>query len=150
MGANLPGERSGNNESKGIAVPDSVSRYAETAAEGPKALWDRAKEEGRNVAESIGLIWLAEKAPSVADLKSVYNDWTELFTDYKDSVAAYFQVMGATIYVPYRVSDIAVNYVDIRQTLESLNADALDPYVVHRAFYVTSRSENCGMPLGIH
>ena len=66
------------------------------------------------------------------------------------TVAAYFQVMGASIYVPYRVSEIAVNYVDIRQTVESLNAEALDPYVVHRTLYITRRNENCGKPRGIY
>ena len=66
------------------------------------------------------------------------------------TVAAYFEVMGASIYIPYRASDISVNYVDIRQTMESLNADALDPYVVHRTLYVTQRNENCGTSVGVH
>jgi len=62
------------------------------------------------------------------------------------TVAAYFQVMGASIYVPYRVSDIAVNYVDIRKYMERLNAQALDPYIVHRTLYIAKRDESCGKP----
>jgi len=68
------------------------------------------------------------------------------------TVAAYFQVMGASIYVPYRVSDLAVSYADIREEIWRLNAGALDPYAVHRRTYITRRNKNCGrlkaIPLG--
>ena len=60
------------------------------------------------------------------------------------TVVAYFQVMGAAIYIPYRVSGIAVNYVDIRETMERLNAEAPDPYILHRALYIAGRGESCG------
>ncbi|MBT7156931.1 MAG: hypothetical protein HN898_03625, partial [Rhodospirillaceae bacterium] len=60
------------------------------------------------------------------------------------TIAAYFQVMGAAIYVPYRVSDVVVGYVDIRKKLESLNEFALDPYSVHRSLYIQRRNESCG------
>ncbi len=62
------------------------------------------------------------------------------------TVAAYVQVMGPSVYLPYRVSDIAVGYAGIRDKVEHLNSTAIDPYVIHRRLYLAGRNKNCGKP----
>ena len=60
------------------------------------------------------------------------------------TVAAYFQVMGTAIYVPYRVSNIAIDYVDVREQADFIDAISMDPYVAHRTLYIDMRNMSCG------
>ena len=60
------------------------------------------------------------------------------------TVVAYFEVMGAYVYVPYRLSDLALQYADRRDRLSFINSLSLDPYVAQRALYLTMRDLSCG------
>lgn len=60
------------------------------------------------------------------------------------TVVAYFQVMGATIYIPYRLTDITLQYADRRDRMRSVSAMSIDPYVAHRALYLATRTLTCG------
>ena len=62
------------------------------------------------------------------------------------TVAAYVQVMGTTVYLPYRVSDIAVGYAGVHDKVKHLNATVIDPYAIQRSIYLAGRNENCGKP----
>jgi phospholipid-binding lipoprotein MlaA len=60
------------------------------------------------------------------------------------TVAAYFEVMGPYIYVPYRLSDLALRYSEVRDRVNFINSLSLDPYVAQRALYLTLRDLGCG------
>jgi phospholipid-binding lipoprotein MlaA len=60
------------------------------------------------------------------------------------TLVAYYEAMGATLYVPYRITDIAVQSIDVQEKLTQLNSISVDPYVMQRAIYLTARSLNCG------
>jgi phospholipid-binding lipoprotein MlaA len=65
------------------------------------------------------------------------------------TVAAYYEVMGASIYIPYRVTDVALQYADIRDKLGFVNSISIDPYVAQRQLYLTTRSLSCGKQTAI-
>jgi phospholipid-binding lipoprotein MlaA len=60
------------------------------------------------------------------------------------TVAAYYEVMGAAIYIPYRASDIAVRSIDVQDQLARLYATSIDPYVAERVLYLSTRGLGCG------
>jgi len=58
------------------------------------------------------------------------------------TLTAYYYAMGP-VYLPYRGSDIAVQYVDLRGEIRRVEDGALDPYAVHRASYLMRRRHAC-------
>jgi phospholipid-binding lipoprotein MlaA len=60
------------------------------------------------------------------------------------TLVAYYEAMGAPIYVPYRITDIAVQSIDVQEKLTQLNSISIDPYVTQRVIYLTAHSLNCG------
>lgn len=60
------------------------------------------------------------------------------------TLVAYYEAMGAPIYIPYRVTDIAIQSIDIQRKLTQLDAISIDPYVAQRAIYLTAHKLNCG------
>ena len=66
------------------------------------------------------------------------------------TVVLYFEAMGASIYVPYRITDFAVQYAMTRAKLELMDRLARDPYAAQRAFYLALRDLSCGSQTTIH
>ena len=61
------------------------------------------------------------------------------------TLVVYYEAMGASLYVPYRITDIALQSIDIQDKLTQLNSISIDPYVTQRVIYLTARSlNNCG------
>jgi phospholipid-binding lipoprotein MlaA len=60
------------------------------------------------------------------------------------TVIAYYEAMGSTLYVPYRITDIAVRSIDVQGQLDRLNATSLDPYVAQRVLVLSARALDCG------
>jgi phospholipid-binding lipoprotein MlaA len=60
------------------------------------------------------------------------------------TVVAYNAAMGPAIYVPYRLSDIAVRSIDVQKQLDRLNATSIDPYVAQRVLVLSARALDCG------
>ncbi len=60
------------------------------------------------------------------------------------TVVAYYEAMGVTAYVPYRLSDIAIRSIDVQKQLDRLNATSVDPYVAQRVFVLSTRALDCG------
>jgi phospholipid-binding lipoprotein MlaA len=60
------------------------------------------------------------------------------------TVVAYNAAMGPAIYVPYRLTDIAVRSIDVQKQLDRLNATSVDPYVAQRVFVLSTRALDCG------
>jgi phospholipid-binding lipoprotein MlaA len=60
------------------------------------------------------------------------------------TVVAYYEVMGLTVYVPYRISDISLQYAEAKDKVAFINSMSLDPYVVQKALYLTTRNLSCG------
>lgn len=60
------------------------------------------------------------------------------------TLVAYFEVMGVYVYVPYRLSDLALQYADHRDRISFLDSLSRDPYVAQRALYLTARNMACG------
>ncbi|HEV2303480.1 MAG TPA: VacJ family lipoprotein [Stellaceae bacterium] len=60
------------------------------------------------------------------------------------TVVAYFEVMGVYLYVPYRLSDLALQNADRRDRTAFINSLSRDPYVAQRALYLTARELSCG------
>jgi phospholipid-binding lipoprotein MlaA len=60
------------------------------------------------------------------------------------TVAAYYEVMGLTVYVPYRATDIAVRSIDVQDQLARLYATSIDPYVAERVLCLSTRGLGCG------
>lgn len=60
------------------------------------------------------------------------------------TLVAYYEAMGVSIYVPYRITDIAVQSIDVQRKLTLLDSISVDPYVTQRAIYLTARKLNCG------
>jgi phospholipid-binding lipoprotein MlaA len=65
------------------------------------------------------------------------------------TLVAYYEAMGASLYVPYRITDIALQSIDIQDKLTQLNSISVDPYVTQRAIYLTGRSLNCGQQVTV-
>jgi phospholipid-binding lipoprotein MlaA len=60
------------------------------------------------------------------------------------TVVMYFEVMGAPVYVPYRVSDITVQYANIKEKMALMDKLSTDPYASQKALYLAVRELNCG------
>ncbi|MBI1774061.1 MAG: VacJ family lipoprotein [Proteobacteria bacterium] len=60
------------------------------------------------------------------------------------AAVAYFEVLGAGIYIPYRVTDIALQYSDVRERLRFVDTLSVDPYLAQRAAYLSTRTLSCG------
>jgi ABC-type transporter lipoprotein component MlaA len=59
------------------------------------------------------------------------------------TVLMYFEVMGATVYVPYRISDIAVQYANVKDKMDLMNKLSIDPYMAQKALYLALRDLGC-------
>ena len=60
------------------------------------------------------------------------------------TVVAYFEVMGVYVYVPYRLSDLALQYADRRGRKPPIGLPAGDSYAAQRALYLTASRLGCG------
>ena len=60
------------------------------------------------------------------------------------TVVMYFEVMGGMVYLPYRLTDIAVQYTEARAKKDLIDSLASDPYVAQKIFYRTMTSLGCG------
>jgi phospholipid-binding lipoprotein MlaA len=60
------------------------------------------------------------------------------------TVFAYYEVMGAVVYFPYRLTDIAVQYTEVRDRMDFVNSISIDPYVAQKTLYLTMRNLACG------
>jgi len=60
------------------------------------------------------------------------------------TVVMYFEVMGASVYIPYRISDITVQYTNVKEKIDAVNQLAPDPYQTQKALYLALRELSCG------
>jgi len=60
------------------------------------------------------------------------------------TVVMYFEVMGASVYIPYRFSDITVQYASVKENIDLINKFSPDPYVAQKALYLALHELNCG------
>jgi phospholipid-binding lipoprotein MlaA len=60
------------------------------------------------------------------------------------TVVMYFEVMGASVYIPYRISDITVQYAGVKDKIDIINKFSPDPYVAQKALYLAMHELNCG------
>ncbi len=60
------------------------------------------------------------------------------------TVVMYFEVMGLTVYLPYRLSDIAIQYAEAKTNQDLIESLAGDPYVAQKIFYRITSSLGCG------
>jgi phospholipid-binding lipoprotein MlaA len=59
------------------------------------------------------------------------------------TVIMYFEVMGPYVYFPYRVTDITVQYANLKQRIEAVNQLSPDPYRTQKALYLALRDLSC-------
>jgi phospholipid-binding lipoprotein MlaA len=59
------------------------------------------------------------------------------------TVLMYFEVMGATVYIPYRISDITVQYANVKDKIDLMNKLSIDPYTAQKALYLALRNLSC-------
>ncbi len=55
----------------------------------------------------------------------------------------YYEVLGASIYIPYRLSAFAVQYGNIKQRLDLIKKLSTDPYSALKAFYLARSELGC-------
>jgi len=60
------------------------------------------------------------------------------------TVVMYFEVMGTYVYLPYRITDITVQYANVKQKIDAINQLSPDPYRTQKALYLALRDLNCG------
>jgi phospholipid-binding lipoprotein MlaA len=60
------------------------------------------------------------------------------------TVVMYFEVMGLTVYLPYRITDIAVQYTEAKTKQDLIDSLSSDPYVAQKIFYRATASLGCG------
>lgn len=60
------------------------------------------------------------------------------------TVVMYFEVMGLTVYLPYRLSDIAIQYAEAKANQDLIESLAGDPYVAQKIFYRITSNLGCG------
>ncbi len=60
------------------------------------------------------------------------------------TAVAYYEVMGLGVYVPYRLTDIALQYSDVRDRIRFVDSLSVDPYLAQRAAYLSTRTLTCG------
>jgi len=66
------------------------------------------------------------------------------------TVVMYFEVMGAAVYVPYRITDFTVQYAATKEKLDLINTLSSDPYTAQKALYLAMRDLGCGGQATIH
>jgi phospholipid-binding lipoprotein MlaA len=59
------------------------------------------------------------------------------------TVVMYFEVMGVSVYLPYRITDIAVQYTEAKTKQSLIDSLASDPYVAQKIFYRAATSLGC-------
>jgi hypothetical protein len=52
--------------------------------------------------------------------------------------------MGLAIYLPYRITDIAVQYTEAKARQDLIDSLASDPYVAQKIFYQAISNLGCG------
>jgi phospholipid-binding lipoprotein MlaA len=60
------------------------------------------------------------------------------------TVVMYYEVMGTYVYFPYRITDITVQYANVKQKIDALNQLSPDPYRTQKALYLALRDLSCG------
>lgn len=55
----------------------------------------------------------------------------------------YYEVMGGSVYIPYRLSAFAVQYGNIKQRLDLINKLSTDPYAAQKAMYLMVSELGC-------
>jgi phospholipid-binding lipoprotein MlaA len=55
----------------------------------------------------------------------------------------YYEVMGGSVYIPYRLSAFAVQYGNIKQRLDLIKKLSTDPYTSQKAFYLAMSELGC-------
>ena len=60
------------------------------------------------------------------------------------TVVMYFEVMGLTVYLPYRLSDIAIQYAEAKGSQDLIQSLAGDPSVAQKIFYRITSNLGCG------
>jgi phospholipid-binding lipoprotein MlaA len=66
------------------------------------------------------------------------------------TVVMYFEVMGISVYVPYRVTDITVQYANVKAKMDAINKLSTDPYMAQKALYLAMRDLSCGRQAVAH
>ncbi len=66
------------------------------------------------------------------------------------TVVLYFEVMGASVYVPYRITDFTVQYAMVKEKIDLMNRLSSDPYAAQRALYLAMRDLGCGEQATVH
>jgi len=66
------------------------------------------------------------------------------------TVVMYFEVMGASVYIPYRISDFTVQYALVKDKMDLINTLSRDPYTAQKALYLAMRDLGCGSQSTIH
>jgi phospholipid-binding lipoprotein MlaA len=66
------------------------------------------------------------------------------------TVVMYFEVMGASVYIPYRISDFTVQYAMVKEKMALINTLSSDPYAAQKALYLTMRDLGCGQQATVH
>ncbi|MGH6682924.1 MAG: MlaA family lipoprotein [Pseudolabrys sp.] len=66
------------------------------------------------------------------------------------TVVLYFEVMGATVYIPYRITDFTIQYAMAKEKMDLIRSLSSDPYTTQRALYLAIRDLGCGEQATIH
>jgi phospholipid-binding lipoprotein MlaA len=66
------------------------------------------------------------------------------------TVVMYFEVMGSSVYIPYRISDFTVQYALVKDKIDLINTLSSDPYAAQKALYLAIRDLGCGSQATIH
>jgi phospholipid-binding lipoprotein MlaA len=59
------------------------------------------------------------------------------------AAVAYYEVMGLPLYVPYRLTDIALQYSDLKDKIRFVDSLSADPYLAQRTAYLSTRTLSC-------
>jgi phospholipid-binding lipoprotein MlaA len=62
----------------------------------------------------------------------------------------YFEVMGLSVYVPYRLAAFAVQYGNIKEKMDLINKLSPDPYTAQRAMYLAMSELGCSEQAALH
>jgi phospholipid-binding lipoprotein MlaA len=62
----------------------------------------------------------------------------------------YFEVMGVSVYVPYRVTAFAVQYGNVKEKKDLINSLSIDPYLAQKALYLAVSDLACGRQAALH
>jgi phospholipid-binding lipoprotein MlaA len=64
------------------------------------------------------------------------------------TIMAQYAVLGAFI-VPYRIADVTLQYIAVREDVRSVEQQAVDPYVAERSMFIQLQKLSCGERLEI-